>query len=80
VFLICAASLLLLMWVRPDWQLPAGWDYGRLFADGVALAFVGLLAWKYWQHRRQPPADDEPLPPPRRHRPGPRVPGDPRRP
>ena len=82
VFLVSAGSLLLLMWMRPDWHLPPGWDYGRLLSDVVVLLFLAVLGWKYWQHRRRHPDADDDLvvPPPRRHHRRTRVPGDPRRP
>jgi hypothetical protein len=51
-FLILAAFLLLMLWVQPEWRLPAGFDYSALVGDLFLLAFIAMLGYKYWQYRK----------------------------
>ncbi len=51
-FLLLAAGLLGVLYLRPDWRLPPGFDYGKLVGDLFALVFVLLLGWKIYQYRR----------------------------
>lgn len=51
-FLILAAFLLVMLWVQPEWRLPAGFDYSTLVGDLFLLAFIGMLGYKYWLYRK----------------------------
>gem|GEM_PF-2964251 len=51
-FLLLAAGLLGVLYLQPDWRLPAGINYGKLIGDLFALVFVLLLGWKIYQYRR----------------------------
>ena len=51
-FLILAAFLLIMLWVNPEWRLPAGYDYSTLVGDLFLLAFIGMVGYKYWLYRK----------------------------
>lgn len=51
-FLVVAVCLIVLMWVQPEWRLPEGIDYNILVGDIFLWAFIALLVYKVWEHRR----------------------------
>jgi hypothetical protein len=80
-FLIVAVSLIALLWSRPDWRLPDGFDYSTIVGDVFALVCVLYVVWRVVDHLKHRPADEsaEPLDVPvRRARRRNRVAGDPR--
>ena len=51
-FLILAAFLIVMLWLQPEWRLPAGFDYSTLVGDLFLLAFIAMLGYKYWLYRK----------------------------
>lgn len=58
LFLIVVVGLIAVMWSRPDFTLPEGWDYSAMAGDAFFLVFFGIFAYKvyqYWRERRENP-------------------------
>ena len=51
-FLIFSGLILILLWLRPDWRLPPGYDYAAIVGDLFLAAFLVVLAWKWLVYRR----------------------------
>ena len=51
-FLIFSGLILILLWLRPDWRLPPGYDYAAIVGDLFLAAFLVVLAWKWLVCRR----------------------------
>lgn len=51
-FLYVAAVLLAVMWLKPEWRLPAGYNYSAIVGDLFVAAFVAVFAYKWWEHKR----------------------------
>jgi hypothetical protein len=83
-FLIVAGALMALLWSKPEWSLPSDIDYSTLVGDLFALAFLGYLAWRVYEYRRdqrqagEHADSDDSAVPVRRVRRRNRVAGDPR--
>ena len=44
LFLMVAVGLIALLWSRPDFALPEGWDYSAMAGDAFLLVFFSILA------------------------------------
>ena len=51
-FLFVAAIVLAVMWVKPEWRLPPGYNYSAMLGDVFLAAFVLVFAYKWWEHKR----------------------------
>ena len=51
-FLIFSGLILILLWLRPEWRLPPGYDYAAIVGDLFLAAFLVVLAWKWLVYRR----------------------------
>jgi hypothetical protein len=51
-FLYVAVALLAVMWLKPEWRLPAGFNYSAIVGDLFLAAFVLVFAYKWWEHKR----------------------------
>jgi hypothetical protein len=58
LFLMVAVGLMALLWSRPDFALPEGWDYSAMAGDAFLLVFFSIFGYKvyeYWRERRDNP-------------------------
>lgn len=51
-FLYVAAVILAVMWLKPEWRLPPGYNYSAILGDLFVAAFVIVFAYKWWEHKR----------------------------
>lgn len=51
-FLYVAAIILAVMWLKPEWRLPPGYNYSAILGDLFVAAFVIVFAYKWWEHKR----------------------------
>lgn len=49
-FLILTAVLVMLMWLQPDWHLPAGDNDTTRLGDGFLWTFLALFGYTARQH------------------------------
>ena len=51
-FVLAAAVVLVVMWLKPEWRLPRGYNYGAMVGDLFFALFVAALGYKIWEHKR----------------------------
>jgi hypothetical protein len=52
-FLLGVMSLVLLYFAFPEWMLPEGFDYSMIVGDIFLVTFIALLAWRFYQYRKE---------------------------
>jgi hypothetical protein len=51
-FVLAAVVVLVVMWLKPEWRLPPGYNYGAMVGDLFFVIFVVLLGYKIWEYKR----------------------------
>ncbi len=48
VYLLVAIPILMMMWIRPDFQIPSGVDGRALVGYAFGLGAIGMLVFRYY--------------------------------
>lgn len=48
VYLLVAVPVLMMMWMQPKFQIPAGIDGRAVIGYGMGTAVVLMVAWRYY--------------------------------
>ena len=51
-FVLAAVVVLVVMWLKPEWRLPPGYNYGAMVGDLFFALFIVALGYKIWEHKR----------------------------